>query len=512
VDPDLFRFTTTDLRELHVALMTTFEDVAVLVPALNLDQVRRALAKTGWDEPVNDDTLNRALESLVGWGLLEATQDHGASYATPEEFERKNLQWSLTERGDAAISGLLHALTSLRRAVGLQPAVLDAIGDGLAELADMLVGTRTIDADARIHIRLAEVEGHLSALVTSVRQFNSHLQRLVRDDATDDAIFVEVKQRTVAYLEEYVQGVERPQRRVAAAIDRLRTAGVARLFDQALSGANLAPVPGSDPAPEWLAERQRRFTALQAWFSPDDGAPPRIGRLLDVARTAIVELLRVLERRWDSRRRSASVAHDFQRLAELFASAPGDDEARRLFAAAFGMWPARHAHLSPLDGEARAPSVRWSSSEPVDVAPALRTAGTLTHKGRVRPVADPARWRVSRQREQADELRHHDALRAAVLTEGSVRLSEFGRLDVALFAELLALLAAALDAPLDGRGTRRALSADGQVEVVMRDPGDGRTAILATDEGALRGPDLIVSITLVGVADAMAETEEASSG
>src|SRR5437879_5783323 len=156
-DPDLFRFTVTDLRELHVALMGAFEEAAVLAPALNLDQVRTALAGTGWDEPVGDDVLQRALSSLVGWRLLEVTQDHAAHYATPEEFERKNLQWSLTGRGEAAVAGLLHALDSLRHAVGLQPAVLDAIADGLAELAE-LVANPGGDADARIHIRLAEVE------------------------------------------------------------------------------------------------------------------------------------------------------------------------------------------------------------------------------------------------------------------------------------------------------------------------------------------------------------------
>ncbi|MDP1803799.1 MAG: DUF2397 family protein, partial [Acidimicrobiales bacterium] len=214
VDSDLFRFTTTDLRELHVALMAAFEDAAVLAPALNLDQVRGALAGAGWDEPTADDVLQRALQALVDWRLLESTQDHGAHYATPEEFERKNLQWSLTARGEAAIGGLLHALDALRHAVGLQPAVLDAIGDGLSDLADLLA-TPGNDNNARVHIRLAEVEGHLGALIASVRQFNSHLQQLVRDDATGDDVFVDVKRRTVAYLEEYVEGVERPQRRVA---------------------------------------------------------------------------------------------------------------------------------------------------------------------------------------------------------------------------------------------------------------------------------------------------------
>jgi len=51
VDPDLFRFTTTDLQSLHVAVMAAFEQSAVLVPAMNLDQVRAALAQTDWDEP-----------------------------------------------------------------------------------------------------------------------------------------------------------------------------------------------------------------------------------------------------------------------------------------------------------------------------------------------------------------------------------------------------------------------------------------------------------------------------
>jgi uncharacterized protein (TIGR02677 family) len=499
VDQDLFRFTTTDLRDLHVALMAAFEDAAVLAPALNLEQVRAALVGSGWDEPVTDEAVHRALDSLVGWRLLEVTQDHGARYATPEEFERKNLQWSLTARGEAAVAGLLHALDALRHAVGLQPAVLDAIGDGLAELADLLATPADTGTNARIHIRLAEVEGHLTSLVTSVRQFNSHLQRLVREDATDDGVFVEVKRRTVSYLEEYVEGVERPQQRVGRAMARLEEeAGVASLFDRALAGANLAPMAGDDPAPAWLAERARRWAALGAWFAPADGSEPRIAGLLVVARTAIVELLRVLERRWDSRRRSASIAHDFRRLADWFAATPGEEEAHRLFAAAFGMWPARHAHLPPADGEARMPTTRWAEADGVEVAPALRTAGTLLNRGRVRPVADPGAWRAARQRLQAEQLAGHDAVRASLVSGGAVRLSSFARLAADAFAELLALLATALDAPVDGSGARRAMSLDGRVEVVLRDPGDGRTAVLHSPAGTLRGPDLLVSITVGG--------------
>lgn len=515
VDSDLFRFTTTDLRELHLAIMAAFEQAAVLAPALNLDQVRTALVDAGWDEPTDDDTLQRALTSLTTWELLEATQDHSARYLTPEEFERRNLQWALTARGEAAVTGVLHAVDALRHAVGLQTAVLDAIGDGLAELARLMATPPTAAVDARIHIQLAEVERHHAALVASVRQFNGHLQRLLRADGTDDAVFADVKRRTVSYLEEYVEGVERPQRRLATAIGQVEALGLATAFDRALSGANLAPVTDEDPAPPWLADRHRRWQALRAWFAPEDAAPALITGLLDVARTAIVELLRVLERRWDSRRRAASVANDYRALARWFAASPGDDEAHRLFAAAFGLWPSRHAHLASLDGEERATSTSWLAASPVEVAPALRTSGVLANRGRVRPVADPSVVRAARQREQVAVLLASDLLLGTLLTRGTVRLSHFARLPADAFSELLLLLAVGLDAPVGDDGTRRALSTDGRVEIVLADPEDGRVAAITTPDGVLRGADLLVSISLEGDAENGTEGmgwEEAAGG
>lgn len=440
---------------------------------------------------------------------MEATQDHSARYATPEEFERRNLQWSLTAKGEAAIGGVLYAIEALRHAVGLQTAVLDVIGDDLASLADLASKPRSQEIDARIHLQLAQVERNLAGLVGSVRQFNGHLQRLLRDDGTGDEVFADVKRRTVTYLEEYVEGVERPQRRLAAAVDRVEALGLATVFDRALTGANLAPVAGGDPGPAWLAERNRRWQALRAWFAPKDGSPPLVAGLLDIARTAIVELLRVLERRWDNRRRSASIAHDFHALARWFAAAPGDGEAHRLFAAAFGLWPARHAHLRSIDGQERAATSSWTATEPVEVAPSLRTTGTLINRGRPSPVGDPALVRAVRQRAQAEALAAHDALRAALATAGAVRLSRFERLAPEAFAELLELLAAGLDAPLSRDGTRRALSADGQVEVILRNPGDGRVASVTSDHGVLHGPDLLVSISLT---DAEASRGEMAGG
>ena len=507
MDADLFRFTTTDLQDLHLAIMTAFEEAAVLAPSLGLDEVRSALRQVGWDDPIADDALQRALASLTGWQLLEVTQDHSARYATPEEFERKNLQWSLTQRGEAAVSGVLRAVDALRHAVGLQAAVLDAIGDDLSDLADLMRQPASPDSNSRIHIALAQVEAHMASLVVSVRQFNGHLQRLLREDGTDDALFADVKRRTVAYLEDYVSGVDRPHRRLVSVVESVESFGLATVFDRALVGANLAPVGGGDPGPAWLAERARHWDALRAWFSPEAAEAPLIDGLLVVARTAIIELLRVLERRWDSRRRSASIASDFRALAGWFADAAGEDEAHLLFQAAFGIWPARHAHIRTPDGELTRPSATWCTTAAAEVAPALRTQGTLAHKGRASRVGDPSLLRAARQRAQAQALADHEDLRSSLTTGGAVRLSSFGKLPSATFVELLSLLATGLEGPLDASGCRRAVSGDGRIEVILRDAGDGRTAVVTTEAGELTGPDLLVTITLSEV-DNEEEREE----
>ena len=43
--------------------------------------------------------------------------------------------------------------------------------------------------------------------------------------------------------------------------------------------------------------------------------------------------------------------------------------------------------------------------------------------------------------------------------------------------------------------TRRAVTADGRMEIVLADPGDGRTAVITTPYGTFRGPDYAIDIS-----------------
>jgi uncharacterized protein (TIGR02677 family) len=189
------------------------------------------------------------------------------------------------------------------------------------------------------------------------------------------------------------------------------------------------------------------------------------------------------------------VADDFRALAGLFDAAPSDNDAHRLFGAAFGLWSARHTHVTSADGELRRPNHSWSVTEPVEVAPALRSTGSLANRGRPRPVADPARWRTDRLVAQTQALADHDALLAALVTDARTPLSSFADLDVDEFTELLGLLSVALDASPAADGTRRSLSADGQIEIVLH-PADGHTTLVLS-HGCFSGPDFGVAIGLL---------------
>ena len=500
VPPEMFRFSVGENSDVYTGILHAFAEAnEQLETSLSIDQVRERLRTVGWFDVLADEDLARALSSLRDWGLVDIVQNHAENYRTAEEYERRNLQYSLTKRGEAAFAGVQHALAVLSSTGALQTAVLDAIADRLGELHHLL--TEPSATDRKIFTTLVELESHLEALRSNTKQFNGELQRLLRDEGVDLATFHEVKNATVAYLQEFITNLEQRAHAIAMGITRIEEHGVSAMHQRALSGADLPPKPGTDPSAEWLAHRRSRWTGLRAWFLPDDGTPARIEQLRLVARRAINALLQVLERITESRRRASSAVADFRELARWFASAPSEDDCHRLFSAAFGLGSARHAHLAHPDPELISSASSWREPPQVPVSPLLRTAGRaekISRTGKVKDVSALKRERAERAHAQRAELRR--AL-AQLSTNGPVRLSDFGLLDHDTFERLLDLLGRALAARPDSTGVRRATTADGKVEVILRTPHDTARATLRTPRGVLTGPDYVVDISTAGIRD-----------
>ncbi|MEV1007589.1 TIGR02677 family protein [Streptomyces sp. NPDC049881] len=494
----MFRFTTGEKADVYGAVLDAFGAAGEnLETALGADAVRERLRTVGWLAAIEDGDLHETLKRLVHWGLLDVVQNHAENYRTAEEYERRNVQYSLTRRGEAALAGVRHALDVLASTGALQTAVLEAIADRLDELA-LLAAETAPSADRRIFSTLRELEGHLEALVENTKAFNGELQRLLRAEGADVEVFREVKAATVAYLQEFLVNLDRRGRAVGEAVARVEERGMARLWERALRGAELPPVAGQDAGPAWLESRRARWAGLRVWFLPDDGARPRIDELHAIARRAIVSLLQVLERINEARRRSSSAVQDFRELACWFAAAPGEEDLHRLWSTAFGLGSARHAHLAHEDPELAPSSLSWTEAPPVQVSALLRTSGKTERFARTAKVRDVKAIRAERA---ARARREREELARAwqdVATEGRVRLSSFGELAPAVFERLLDLLGRALSARPDATGLRRATTGDGRVEIVLAPPPDDRIAVLRTAQGELSGPDYLVSVSAPG--------------
>ncbi|NUP78394.1 MAG: TIGR02677 family protein, partial [Nonomuraea sp.] len=245
VPPEMFRFVTTERADLHTAVLHAFGAAADrLVTALTLDEVRDGLRAAGWYAPIADPDLTATLRQLAGWGLLDVVFNHAGSFATAEEYERRNLQYALTARGEAALAGVRHAMATLASAGALQTAVLDAVADRLAEL-EALLSDPAPGRDRRVFTCLRELEGHLDGLRRDTLRFNGELQRLLRVEGADLATFHEVKAATVAYLQEYATNLEQRGDTIARALHGVAGRGVGVLHARALAGADLPALPGT---------------------------------------------------------------------------------------------------------------------------------------------------------------------------------------------------------------------------------------------------------------------------
>lgn len=506
----IFQVATTENRDVHLAVLSLFAERELTDPALTLEDVLRGLPGAAPDLSVDDATVRRSLEQLVEWALLDESRNESATYRTPEEFQRRNLQWSLTAHGQTSVAVLDQAVQFLAAVASLQPAAIDSLARSIATVV-RLVADASTDV-AQIHVQWLQAEQHHQSLVDNVRRFQSQLAQLLGDPTLDDVTMAQARDAIIEYLTRYIQDAEQPADRVAEALRRLHELGDAIVFEHALAGANLAPDPiHGDPGPRWLEERYRRLAALDEWFvRAADGSPAQMARLRTRGRDSVLQFLRVMDLRRAHRRRSASIIDDFTSVARAFARCDTDDDAHRLFVAAFELHGARHHTLGRDDTEAIDPATSAADNPAIELQSTLRVRPGGRQRTRERPISDPRRQRAQAAAEQAARLRTMEELRGAILTDGTVRLSSYGRLRYEQFRDLLDLLCAALTVYPASDGTRQCYSSDGQVEVVVHPLDTDRTCRLMTDRGSLTAPDFRLSVRLRGVEAITARTGSGS--
>jgi uncharacterized protein (TIGR02677 family) len=495
-----FNYVTAPNAPTYRAVVQVFHEakqhyVIELRPAEVLEQVRKAAYRV---ELQDEDEVRRHLDQLVAWGNLLRTHDP-AAVSRIDDFYKGRYVYHLTSVGEAAHRAVLEVEATVGRSGSLQATMLVKIRDAL----DALAAAGAADPpppDVALRL-LHDLHSAFDTLTEEANRFMGDLGRHTRGERVEEERFVHYKQAVLAYISRFVDQLRHLAAEIAAGVQAVEAAGASRLIGAAARSADLPPaLPGTDPRAAWAEEQEARWAGVRAWFLGDAaGHRPTIERLANVAVVAVVELTRTLGRLNDRRTRPVDRAADFRVLARWFSTCMDDDEAHRLWHSVFALEPARHFHIEEDDPEREAAVTSWWESEPVQVAPRLRTRGDTSNSGRPSPAADHARereWIAQRRRRERAQL---EAALARFLGRGPLSLADLGSLEAPELELLLEFLDETLSAPREEDGTRRARTADGRLTVTLHPsaPGDALAAI-ATPGGRLRCLDYRIVVDEAG--------------
>jgi uncharacterized protein (TIGR02677 family) len=500
-----FRHVTAENAPSYRAIVQVFADARdryqiELRPA----DVREALARSGLQHELDladEAGLDRHLDQLDAWGNLQRSHDT-AAVARVEDFYRRRYLYRLTPVGEAAHRAVREVEETVGRSGALQTSMLVEIRDALGALAE---AARAGDA-AGLARALHRLRAAFESLTEEANLFLSELDRHVASERVDEARFLAHKHALLAYLGRFVADLKRLAPEIAERVAEAEALGPERFIALAADAAERPPaLDGGDPVAAWVASERARWVGIRAWFAGTSGEPPRVERLQAKARESVARLTRALARLDERHARSVDRAADFRILARWCADAATDDDAHALYAAAFGLYPARHFHVGENDPELTRASTSWWDATPVEIPVRLRTHGAVSRAGRPPPVLsfeDGRAWLAARRKRERAQI---DAALARFAGRGPVRLSQLAALDPSEFDQLLGLLDEALCAPRSEDGARRTRSADGRLDIVLRPPAGKRDwVLLETPRGRLRCRDYLVEASAVAPSGALA--------
>jgi uncharacterized protein (TIGR02677 family) len=492
----VFAHLNADRASVYRAVLTAFTRAKQRF-ALHLRpvDVERALGDAGAAE--DGASVAAALVQLVEWGNLEAHPDT-ADVATVEDFYRPRHLYQLTPAGEAAERAVALFEESLQQSGALQAVALADIRLLLEELA-LVAAVEPLD-EGKAHRTLLGLRGRFEELTAKAQAFMASLQRTIDLHGLSLDALLAYKQSLIDYLERFIGELLLATAEITDLVLQLEQAGIARVL-AVVVGRELADVlaPTQVEQEAAAAAWRARWEGLRSWFVAGEGRPAQAEMLRQRARSAIPALLAAVANLNDRRVARSDRAADLRALALWFAQTESDEDAHRLWRAAFALSPARHLtidqdslaerDLVPVPAQAS-----WLEAPPIGISPRLRESGRYTRPGPASRVIDRTAEKAALARLLDEETAQIEAARRRLAPGRPVRLSELGALGRAEFDLLLDLLGEAVARRARPSDTIEATSSDGSLMLRLEPPADGAEAVLETAGGALRAPDFLVTI------------------
>lgn len=479
------RYAVNEEAGVYLAVMRLFTTgISGFLSDQSADEVTERLRETGFD--LDRDKVDQRLSYLVEHGNL-ARSPRETEARSVREYLTNRARYQLTPRGEMVQRQVEELLAQSDGAREVSSEMLPGMLAGLTGLVQVCEHGLDAAEPTELATRISTLFAQFEVLVTSTRQFYSYLaQVLTRFDLGRDE-FVLFKGALIDYLQRFVDEISRHVPQMSDQLARLEP-HVPDLCSRADSTGRLVGIDGTQ-ARRAAGLEPEDWQSLHAWFIGSATRRPDAENVRRLATDALRALLTNLRRLAAGADRHQSRYGDLVRLAGWF-DASSDERAHELWAAAFGLYPARHLSFAAEPDGDPVPSTRsWWDSPAAEVPVGLRVRGERQAGGRSGARVDYSaakQARLAERSEQERRVRRAAAeLAAHVGPLGEVRVSDGAR------TTFLDLYAAAL--------TRagRPLGADGMARAELRTPGTTLSLQVRRVPGAqvrLRSPGGVLTL------------------
>jgi uncharacterized protein (TIGR02677 family) len=459
---DLFRYLTADEAADYLAIMDLFS--ATLLTDLSAADVAAQLTERG--RGLSRDTAEARCRQLADWGnLVPSIRD--ARVSTVAEYIRSRSRYQVSKLGGRlhrAAVDILHASSGARE---VARELLGQMVQSLDRVLAMLDGGE-IDDDA-LAGEVTTIFGNQRVFTDSVRDFYAYLAGILSRYDLGGEEYAQFKELLLLYIDLITADVNRHAPALAH-----RLARVLALIDPLLAALARLPrltLPDGTPAERAPGRARSDWQELASWYDATHGVSGP-DQLRAAAAQALGQLITNARRLLDSSGTGFSRRADFLRLARWFAAA-SDDDAHRLYAAAFGAYPCRHLLFGPDEPDPRiGPATSWWGSDPVRIPVSLRDRGDRVMRGRSSRVPDPTADRVRLMAEARRETEQRQDAAAELALAGSLDGATISPAARDLLLDLVAeLLARPGDEIADSDLGLRLRSVPGPVTVVRSSDG-----------------------------------------
>lgn len=373
------------------------------------------------------------LDQLVAWKNLTYRHD-GTRARTVEEYLRKKYQYLITPYS-IELERFLDNLENVKGYGGsLEPTLFDKIAD---RIADIYENQGNYDPKTALEVWNSLYDSFQKLNQTSM-DYIASLHTGAAEDLMLTSAFLLYKDSITMYLQDFVQALQRRSYRIEGNLKLINREIQAQFFSCVLEGEWLIPkVEDFFTREEYWKNLERRWQQLCRWFCGDDNAQSELFLLERASKDAIKKIVRSTLRIQEKQRSIVSRRQDLDFLGKWFYHLEDINEAHKLAAYAFGIFPTRH-----LQGEDN----RDSDSQDISMWNEVAIERLIRSRSRKRggkgsgeseTVSDNHLKKEALRRQLLEGQRQNLAFLIKMAEKGRVKVSELECLSSAARVQLL---------------------------------------------------------------------------